>query len=116
MCFWNKKHSTYKEFEKLRIEADDILEYIDGVIYMSPSPCIRHQEISSFLHGELYNSLKGKDCSVFSAPTDVLFDHANDEAKKKVVPDLFVTCNPENFTESEYVGPPEFIIEIFESF
>jgi Uma2 family endonuclease len=37
----------------------------------------------------------------------------NDSNKNKtVVPDLFVTCNPENFTENEYVGAPEFIIEI----
>lgn len=47
--------------------------------------------------------------------TDVLFDHTNDDAKKKVIPDLFVTCDPDNFTENEYVGPPEFIIEILSS-
>ncbi|WP_010531827.1 Uma2 family endonuclease [Lentibacillus jeotgali] len=112
MGLLHERYSTYEEFEKLREETDEMLEYIDGLIYMSPSPSIKHQEISSYLHGELYNALKGKDCSVFSAPTDVLFDTTHDEGKKKVVPDLFVACNPDNFTESEYVGAPEFIIEI----
>lgn len=112
MRLLNQKHSTYEAFEESREDTDEILEYINGVIYMSPSPSIKHQEISSYLHGELYNSLKGKDCNVFSAPTDVLFDNTNDDAKKTVVPDLFVTCDPDNFTENEYVGPPEFVIEI----
>ncbi|WP_164667791.1 Uma2 family endonuclease [Virgibacillus doumboii] len=112
MGLLNVKHSTYEAFEKSREETDEILEYIDGVIYMSPSPSIKHQKISSYLHGELYKSLNGKDCNVFSAPTDVLFDNTDDDAKKKVVPDLFVTCDSDNFTENELVGPPEFIIEI----
>ncbi|GAA0591973.1 hypothetical protein GCM10009001_05150 [Virgibacillus siamensis] len=112
MGLLHDRHSTYEDFKRAGENTDEILEYIDGVIYMSPSPSIRHQKISSYLHGELYNALKGKNCDVFSAPTDVLFDHTNDDAKKKVVPDLFVTCNPDNLTENEYVGPPEFIIEI----
>jgi Uma2 family endonuclease len=96
----------------LREEADHILEYIDGVVYMAPSPSINHQRISSFLHGELYNALKGKNCEVFAAPADVLFDAANNDEKKTVVPDLFVTCSPENLTENEHVGASDFIIEI----
>ena len=65
-------------------------------------------------HGELHNLLKNSDCEVFSAPTDVMFEqNENDNNKNNsVVPDLFVTCYPENFTENEYVGAPEFIIEI----
>lgn len=110
----DKNFNTYEEFEEKQQQTDKILEYIDGIIYMSPSLSIKHQRISSFLHGELHNVLKNSGCEVFSAPTDVMFEQNenNKNKNKRVVPDLFVTCNPENFTENEYVGAPEFIIEI----
>lgn len=108
----NEKHSSYNEFINMRKETNDVLEYVDGVVYMSPSPNIKHQRISTFLQGELYNALKDKKCEVFSAPTDVLFDAVNHDDKKIVVPDLFVTCNPDNLTENEHIGAPDFIIEI----
>lgn len=79
---------------------------------MSPSPSIKHQEISSFLHGELYAAFRSSTCKVFSAPTDVLFDDENKDDKKRVIPDLFVACNTDNFSENELIGPPDFVIEI----
>ena len=112
MSLLNGDLNTYEEFEVERKKTDDLLEFIDGIIYMSPSPNIKHQEISSFLHGELYNALKGNQCKVFSAPTDVLFEDKKNDEKKRVIPDLFVVCNMDNFTENEVVGPPDFIIEI----
>ncbi|MFD1067078.1 Uma2 family endonuclease [Oceanobacillus locisalsi] len=110
----DKNFNTYEEFEEKRQQSDEILEYIDGIIYMSPSPSITHQRIASFLHGELHQVLKNSSCEVFSAPTDVLFEqNENDHNKnKRVVPDLFVACHSENFTENEYIGAPDFIIEI----
>lgn len=112
MSLLNEKYCTYEEFEAKRKNTDKRLEYIDGVIYMSPSPSIKHQEISSFLHAQIYNLLKGSKCKVFAAPTDVVFNNESTEDKKRVVPDLFVVCTIENFTENEYVGAPDFIIEI----
>ncbi len=112
MSLSNERYSTYEQFEMERQKTDGRLEYIDGMIYMSPSPSIKHQEISSFLHAQLYNVLKGTKCKVFAAPTDVLFDNNRPNEKKRVVPDLFVACNPDFFTENEYVGAPDFIIEI----
>jgi len=102
---------TYDEFEAKRKQTDKWLEFIDGTIFMAPSPNIRHQEIASFLHGELYQVFKGMKCKVFSAPTDVLFEEKNGQ-KNRVMPDLFVTCKTDQFTENELLGPPEFIIEI----
>lgn len=92
----DKNFNTYEAFEEKRQQTDEILEYIDGIIYISPSPSITHQRMASFLHGELHNLLKNSGCEVFSAPTDVLFEQSgNDHNKnKRVVPDLFVTCNP----------------------
>ena len=112
MSLYNERYSTYQEFEEERIKTDKRLEFIDGIIYMSPSPSIKHQAISSYLHGELYNLLKGSKYNVFAAPTDVVLNNESEDEKKRVVPDLFVACNPDNFTENEYVGAPEFIIEI----
>ncbi|GIO25231.1 Uma2 family endonuclease [Oceanobacillus sp. J11TS1] len=112
MSLTDKNFDTYEEFEKKQQQTDEILEYIDGIIYMSLSPGIKHQRISSYLHGELHHVLKNSNCEVFSAPTDVLFKHNENDNNKRVVPDLFVTCHPENFTEKEYIGAPEFIIEI----
>jgi len=79
---------------------------------MTPSPSIKHQEISSYLHAQIFNFLKLSKCKVFAAPTDVVFNNESKDEKKRVIPDLFVACNPENFTENEYVGAPDFIIEI----
>lgn len=112
MSLLNKHFNTYEEFQAERKNTDKLLEFIDGIIYMSPSPSIKHQEISSFLQGELYAALRGSKCKVFSAPTDVLFDNEKRDEKKRVIPDLFVTCNTDNFTENEFVGPPDFVIEI----
>ncbi|GGA89861.1 Uma2 family endonuclease [Ornithinibacillus halotolerans] len=112
MSLLNEGFSTYEEFELERKKTDKRLEFIDGIIYMSPSPNIKHQEISSYLHGQLYNYFKGSKCKVFAAPTDVVFNNESKDEKKRVIPDLFVACNPDNFTENEYIGAPDFIIEI----
>lgn len=112
MSLLNEDLNTYEEFEAERKKTDKFLEFINGIIYMSPSPNIKHQEISSFLHGELYHALKGNKCKVFSALTDVLFTDEKNDEKQRVIPDLFVVCHTDNFTENEFVGPPDFIIEI----
>jgi len=112
MSLLNEHFNTYEEFEAERKNTDKLLEFIDRIIYMSPSPSIKHQEMASFLHGELYIALKNSKCKVFSAPTDVLFNAENQDEKKRVIPDLFVTCTTDNLTENELVGPPDFVIEI----
>ena len=112
MSLLNEHFNTYEEFEAERKNTDKLLEYIDGIIYMSTSPSIKHQEISSFLHGELYTALRNSKYKVFSARTDVLFVNEKKDEKKRVIPDLFVTCDTDNFTENELVGPPDFVIEI----
>lgn len=104
--------TSYEDFENMQRNTESLLEYIDGIVYMSPSPSIKHQAISSFLQGELYIYLKGKKCKVFAAPTDVVLQETKNDDKKKVVPDLFVVYDPDGFNKNEYVGVPDFVIEI----
>lgn len=103
-----EKHYTADEFCKLDIAEP--CELVNGqIVNMSPSPNIKHQQIS----GEMFYTIKsyikknnGK-CKVFEAPTDVKL---NDYTI--VIPDLFVACNPDNFDEQKYNGAPDWIIEI----
>ena len=102
---------TYSEYVELRKESNKLLEFVDGVVYMSPSPSTRHQRISMQLSGELYNLLKGKDCEVIAAPYDVVL--SNDEGEEKIViPDLSVICDKTGFNDNQYIGVPSLIIEI----
>ncbi len=83
-------------------------ELIDGVVVVSPSPDIRHQELSSNTNDLLKRIIpNGK---VYYAPMDVHLDEEN-----VVQPDLFWIskagqCHP---VDGKYFyGPPDLVIEI----
>ena len=103
---------SYEDYLELREKSDNILEYIDGVVYMSPSPSTKHQRISSKLHAKLYNLLEGQNCEVFHAPFDILLKKDDIEGERLVIPDLSVICDKSGFTDSKYIGVPSLIIEI----
>lgn len=103
---------SYEDYLELREKSDNILEYIDGMVYMSPSPSTKHQRISSKLHAKLYNLLEGNSCEVFHAPFDILLKNDNIEGEKLVIPDLSVICDKSGFTDNKYIGVPSLIIEI----
>ena len=103
---------SYEAYLELREKSDNILEYIDGIVYMSPSPSTKHQRISSKLHAKLYNILEGKSCEVFHAPFDILLKNDDIEGEKLVIPDLSVICDKSGFTDNKYIGVPSLIIEI----
>lgn len=52
-------------------ETDQLLEYADGIDYMSPSQSTQHQRVSSRLQAALFNFLNGENCEVFTAPYDI---------------------------------------------
>lgn len=108
----HNKYVSFEEYLKLREESDERLEYIDGVICMSPSPSIKHQLVSSNLHIEFGIYLKGRSCKVFSAPTDIQLSREDVEDKKIVIPDLSIICDQNNFTDNRYIGVPTLIVEI----
>lgn len=107
-----KKEVTLNEFYKLREKSDQLLEYMDGIVFMSPSPSTVHQRISGRLHAQLFHFLEGKKCEVFHAPFDVELSQKNKKDKKVVIPDLSVICDKEGLDNEKYSGAPTLIIEI----
>lgn len=90
----------------LREPTDPVNE---GQTNISHSPNIRHQRISMRIVNHISNYIsknKGK-CEIFCSPTDVKLSSG-----EVVVPDIFITCNPEKFDEQKYNGAPDLIIEI----
>jgi len=83
-------------------------ELIDGVPYnITPAPTTRHQRISGSIFSLLSEYLRGKACTPFYAPTDVIFDDHN-----VVQPDLLVVCDRGKITEANIQGAPDLIVEI----
>jgi Uma2 family endonuclease len=103
---------TVQEYFIIREKSEDVLEYIDGLVYMSPSPSTSHQRISRKLLIQLDQFLKGKQCEVFHAPFDIELKGDNSEEAKIVIPDLTVICDKSRLTESRYIGVPTLIVEI----
>jgi Uma2 family endonuclease len=103
---------SYEEYVALREKSDERLEYIDGVVYMTPSPNIQHQLVSSNIHTQFGMYLKEKKCKVFAAPTDIELVSEKFPERKVVIPDLSIICDEKGFTETKYVGVPTLIVEI----
>lgn len=101
----NKKF-TYADY--LSWPEEERWEIINGRAFaMTPAPSIRHQKIVGKLYVKLENSLDGKQCTPFVAPTDVVLDDFN-----IVQPDILVVCDPAKITEANIQGPPDLIIEV----
>lgn len=112
MNLYSEDRISLEEYFKIRERSDELLEYIDGFVYMSPSPSTKHQRVSSKLHIKLGNFFEGKPCEVFHAPFDIELKHDKLDSSKIVIPDITVICEKTGFTDARYVGVPTFIIEI----
>ncbi|WP_059105699.1 Uma2 family endonuclease [Shouchella shacheensis] len=107
-----RKPDSFEEFHKLKQETDDLLEFIDGVVCMSPSPSIRHQRISAKLHRKLMEATDDSGCEALAAPLDIVLSKKTFDEEHYVIPDLSVICDKTGFTETKYMGVPELIMEI----
>lgn len=70
------------EYFQIRENSEALLEYIDGTVYMLPSPSTKHQRISSKLQIKFGNFLEGKSCELFPAPYDIELKKENMEGSK----------------------------------
>ncbi len=100
---------TVSQFYDFVQNYNSLAELRNGEIVNLASPNRLHQKISLALAVHIFNFIKNNNgkCEVYTAPTDVKLDELN-----VVVPDVFVVCNPDNFDNQKYNGPPDWIIEI----
>lgn len=112
MSLPEEKRISLDEIYRIREDSEQLMEYIDGVVFMSPSPSTKHQRISGRLHARLFQLLDGTDCEVFHAPFDIELKNEQMEGTKIVISDLTVICDKTGLLENKYVGTPALIIEI----
>lgn len=112
MALVHNNFISYDEYIKLKETSDKIIEYINGVIYMSPSPSTKHQRVSGRLNTKLMLYLENKPCEVIQAPYDIELKCEDIDDEKLVIPDLSVICDLNGFTDNKYIGVPNLIIEI----
>ncbi len=100
---------TAEEYYVVTSGSEQLTELIGGRIVALASPTIQHNRIAQNLLVEMklfIRKNKGK-CEAFTAPTDVKLNEEN-----IIIPDVFVACNPENFSKQHYIGAPDFVAEV----
>ncbi len=103
-----RKIEPYTHQEYLENRGDERLEIIDGTVYdMSPSPSVKHQKVVIAFAALVYGHFKGKGCTPFVAPIDVVLDDIN-----VVEPDVFIVCDKNKITDVNIKGAPDLIIEV----
>lgn len=112
MSLYRNDRISVKEYFEIREKSEELLEYIDGLVYMSPSPSTKHQRISGRLFIKFVMFLEKKSCEIFHAPFDIELKNEKIEGTKIVIPDLSIICEKSGFTDERYVGVPNLIVEI----
>jgi Uma2 family endonuclease len=100
---------TYEDY--VRLPEDGLRhEIIDGEHYVTPSPSLRHQQVSGRLFYSIQQYLDGHPIgTIFYAPVDALLGKFD-----IVVPDLIYISNERSryMTAKNVQGPPDLVIEI----
>lgn len=103
---------TYEDYRAL---PEDGLRYevLDGVLYVSPAPSIRHQELVRDITLALHLHCRARDLGqVLPAPVDTHLG-THDVAQPDV---LFVAAeNLDRFTEAKLEGAPDLAVEVLSS-
>ncbi len=114
------RSNTRADDSRMKLTYEDFLlfpddgkrhELIDGEHYVTPSPIIRHQEISGRLHLLIGAWLEANPIGrLFYAPLDIVFSNFD-----VVEPDLLYMSNErahEILTTKNVTGAPEIVVEI----
>ena len=103
---------TYNDYKNW--PEDVHAEILDGTVYLMAAPSERHAFIQGEIYGQLYNFLRGKTCTPYTAKFAVRLDYMESGEDKKVVePDVFVVCNQSIVRDKPACqGVPDFILEI----
>lgn len=108
----HKRQGEYTAGDREMLPGDVRTELIDGVIYDLAAPKSVHQIIVGEIFNQIYNQIEkcGKDCLVFTAPSDVWL---TGDDRNIFQPDLYVVCDldmidPDGWTR----GAPPFVVEV----
>ena len=74
---------------------------------MSPTPTIRHNQISGNIYNIFYTYLKGKRCVVFHESTKVFLSES-----ERYIPDVMVVCDRSRIKTTGVYGAPDLIVEV----
>lgn len=106
--------TNFAEFQQT--PEGELWEILNGTpLQLSAAPNDLHQKVVTNLTGEFYAFLKGKDCTVRTAPYAVrLFTEGKSEDKVTTVvqPDISVICDPSKLDEKGCNGAPDHVIEV----
>jgi len=101
-----KQKYTYRDY--LTWDDDERWEIIGGEAYnMTPAPIVSHQEIVVNFAHLLKTKLKGKSCTPFVSPIDVVLSEEN-----VVQPDVIVVCDKQKIQKTHIAGAPDLVIEV----
>jgi Uma2 family endonuclease len=107
-----KNKISFEEFLEIDMKSDELMEFIDGEIYLQASPSTIHQRISRKLSTVFDIYFRGKECEPFIAPFDIILANEKKRAKHKVIPDISIICDKSGLNDKNYIGAPALIVEI----
>lgn len=103
--------TAYDEFLKLRDNTELKIEYIDGVVYMSPAPSPKHQDVSYKITRSFDDYFKGSKCKVLQGINLRLYDE-DGEKIGDVIPDISMFYDYKNLTNTFIEDIPTIVVEI----
>ena len=98
------------EFEDIQSHYDGKAEYDNGLIFLSSTTSIKHNEIKRNILTEMSICLKGSKCKVYDEQIEVIFNYRDDTRKYK--PDIFVMCEEVTKKGESFTSAPKLIFEI----
>jgi len=103
---------TVDDYKALTASSDQRYELIDGKLYMTPSPSIRHQSVLTNLLWLLESHVRVSGSGrVLVAPLDVVLGRG--EKPSVVQPDLlFISSAHTGLMADDIIGAPDLIVEI----
>ena len=89
-----------------RLYPDDRIEVIDGEVFMTAAPPVRHQEMKESVKATFNRFFKDKTCKPYME-IGVRLDK-----EKRVIPDVLVVCNPDKVDDKGVNGSPDLVVEV----
>ena len=99
-----------EEFEDIQAHYDGKAEYDNGLIFLSSTTSIKHNQIKRNILTELSIYLKVSKYQVYDEQIEVIFNYKDDIRKYK--PDIFIMCEDATKKGESFTSTPKVIFEI----